>query len=228
MEDERLPRLALLQKLRSALADDVEIVGDCDNYDMALHSIMEKKPDLLLMDIQLQGRDSMALLHELEQQMTLPAVIFTTAYDDRNYLMSAIKFQAVDYLLKPIDVEELKAAVHKVPDKVAATEVDVRMSFRTSAGKVWVAPERIAYIKAARNYSVMVCFDHEDMLLDSLSVLESQLDSRQFVRIDRSTIVNRSRLCEINKRRCSCRFECGGSYVELKLTKVGLERLEEL
>ena len=139
--------------------------------------------------------------------------------------MSAIKLQAVDYLLKPVSVEELKAAVRKAKGRLAAAEAETGVPFRTSAGRVWVPPERIAYIKAARNYSVLVCFDHEDMLLDSLSVLESRLDSRQFVRVDRSTIVNRSRLCEINRRRGICRFEWQGKYVELKLTKVGIERL---
>lgn len=227
VEDERLPRLTLLQKLRTALGDEVEVVGDCDNYETAKQCILEQKPDMLLMDIQLQGRNSITLLHELERQMTLPAVIFTTAYDDRSYLMGAIKLQAVDYLLKPISVEELTAAVRKVQCRMSAAESEAGMSFRTSTGRAWIAPERIAYIKAARNYSVLVCFDSEEMLLDSLSVLESRLDSRQFLRIDRSTIINRRTLCEVNKHRGICRFERQGKIVELKLSKVGLERLEE-
>ena len=110
VEDERLPRLTLLQKL-AMMADEVEVVAECDNYDTALTAIMEKHPDLLLLDIQLQGRNSISLVHELQQQMPLPAIIFTTAYDDRNYLMNAIKFQAVDYLLKPVSPEELSAAI---------------------------------------------------------------------------------------------------------------------
>ena len=227
VEDERLPRLTLLQKLRTALADEVEVVADCDNYETAKHCILEQKPDLLLMDIQLQGRDSITLLHELEQEMTLPAVIFTTAYDERSDLMSAIKLQAVDYLLKPIGIDELTAAVRKVQCRMAATKPELGMHFRTSTGSAWIASERIAYIKAARNYSVLVCFGSEEMLLDSLSVLESRLDSRQFLRIDRSTIINRRTLCEVNKRRGICRFEWQGKVIELKLTKVGMERLEE-
>ena len=227
VEDERLPRLTLLQKLQTALVDEVEVVADCDNYETAKRCIMEQKPDLLLMDIQLQGRDSITLLRELERQITLPAVIFTTAYDDRSYLMSAIKLQAVDYLLKPIGVDELTAAVRKVQCRMAAIKPETGMHFRTSAGSAWIAPERIAYIKAARNYSVLVCFDSEEMLLDSLSVLETRLDSRQFLRIDRSTIINRRTLCEVNKHRGICRFERQGKFVELKLSKVGLERLEE-
>ena len=203
VEDERLPRLTLLQKLRTALGDEVEVVGDCDNYETAKQCILEQKPDMLLMDIQLQGHNSITLLHELEQQMTLPAVIFTTAYDDRSYLMGAIKLQAVDYLLKPISVEELTAAVRKVQCRMSAAESEAGMSFRTSTGRAWIAPERIAYIKAARNYS------------------------RQFLRIDRSTIINRRTLCEVNKHRGICRFERQGKIVELKLSKVGLERLEE-
>ena len=113
VEDERYPRLSLLQKLEE-FRSQIEVIDACDSYDAALKSILQHRPDLLFLDIQLQGRDSIQLLNELQNSMhTLPRVIFTTAYADRRYLMSAIKFSAVDYLLKPVDKNELALAIAK-------------------------------------------------------------------------------------------------------------------
>jgi DNA-binding LytR/AlgR family response regulator len=235
VEDERLPRLTLLTKLQ-ALADDVEVVAACDSYEAARDSIRTLRPDLLLMDIQLQGRDSITLLRELQDEMPLPSVIFTTAYDDRSYLMSAIKLQATDYLLKPISPDELRQAVAKVkrnlpdsPPPLPLHPSPAKLAFRTSAGRVWVAPDSIAYVKAARNYAVLVCFDREELLLDSLHAIENMLDPQQFVRVDRSTIINRRAVVKLNTRRMICHLRSAdGVELELELTKVAIDHLKNI
>ena len=66
VEDERLPRLSLLKKLED-FRHALEVVDSCDNYDTALESILKNRPDLVFLDIQLQGRDSIQLLDELKQ-----------------------------------------------------------------------------------------------------------------------------------------------------------------
>ena len=240
VEDERLPRLTLLQKLE-ALSDKVEVVDDCDSYEAALASITTRRPDLVLLDIQLRGRDSIQLLNELQQQMTLPYVIFTTAYDNPNFLLNAIKLQAVDYLLKPISRDELAAAIDKVLQRlpadeqrseaqgqgVSAGEKQSMLMFRTSTGRSWVDTDRIAYVKAARNYSVLVCFDHEEVVLDNLMTLEAMLAPKGFARVDRSTLVNSGKMTQLNVRRPSCRFRSAdGVEIELELSKVAGEHLK--
>ena len=77
VEDERLPRLSLLAKLEE-FRHSVEVVDACDNYDSARMSILRHRPDLLFLDIQLQGCDSIQLLEELKQTIPLPYVIFPT------------------------------------------------------------------------------------------------------------------------------------------------------
>ena len=75
VEDERYPRLSLLQKLEE-FRSQIEVIDACDSYDAALKSILQHRPDLLFLDIQLQGRDSIQLLNELQNSMhTLPRVI---------------------------------------------------------------------------------------------------------------------------------------------------------
>jgi len=236
VEDERLPRLTLLQKL-SDMGDRVEVVADCDSYEAARTSIGTLRPDLVIMDIQLGGRDSIQLLNELERRMKLPYIIFTTAYDDRDYLMNAIKLQAVDYLLKPVSRDELAAAVGKVWARVSdaqrTSEHDggqrTVVALRTSKGRSWVDVDRIAYVKAARNYSVLVCFDHEEVVLDNLMTLAAMLDPERFVRVDRSTIVNRSLITQLNVKRQTCLLRSAeGIEIELELSKVAVEYLNNM
>lgn len=238
VEDERLPRLALLQKLED-FRQQVEVVYSCDNYDAALRSILQHKPDLLFLDIQLQGRDAIQLLEQVKQTQPLPHVIFTTAYNDRRYLMSAIKLSAVDYLLKPVDKNELAVAIAKAVERKdeggrlkedgGRRKEDVvgdRLSFRTVSGRVFVPVGDIAYIRADGNYSMLKTFTGDENVLESLATLERRLDPNVFLRIDRSTIVNNLLLYRLNTRRRQCILRSAdGALVELELSKTGVQVL---
>ena len=230
VEDERLPRLALLQKLED-LRPQVEVVASCATYEEALQNILRLKPDILFLDIQLQGRDTIQLLEEVRQSMPLPYVVFTTAYADRRYLMSAIKLAAVDYLLKPIDKNELALAVAKVVqhEEERSQPTDGRLVFRTFNGKLFLTPDDIAFIRADGNYALLTTFEGEENVQQSLASLERQLDNALFVRADRSTIVNAKRIYKLNTRRRLCVFKSvDGSLVEVELTKTGIETLQRL
>jgi len=233
VEDQKLPRLSLLQKLEE-LRQQVEVVDSCDNYDSALQSIVRYKPDLLLLDIQLRGRNSMELLEELKALGPLPQIIFTTAYNERGYLMKAIKLQVADYLLKPIDRNELALAIAKAAQAAQAANGESardkgeagRLSFRTVNGKVFMEESDIAYIEADGNYAQITGFRGRDMVLENLSALEGRLDGEQFVRVDRSTIVNVKCIYRLNAKRRTCTLMAAdGTTVELTLSKNGIERL---
>lgn len=230
VEDERLPRLSLLAKLEGHY-DELDVVDACESYDSARDSILHHHPDLLFLDIQLQGRDSIQLLEELRQTIPLPYVIFTTAYSDRDYLMSAIKLSAVDYLLKPIDKGALSHAIAKVTERARAAEAlraerPAKMEFRSVNCKLFVAPDDIAWFKADGNYSTLVTFNGEELILENLLSLERRLPAASFVRIDRSTIVNIRRLHSISTQQRSCTLQADdGRLLELKLSRSGAETL---
>ena len=233
VEDERLPRLSLLAKLED-FRHTLEVVDACDSYDAARESILRHRPDLLFLDIQLQGRDSIQLLNELNATIALPYVIFTTAYSDRKYLMSAIKLSAVDYLLKPIDKGELAHAIAKVASR-ALTESPVqsvfmeKLSFKSVNGRILLAPDDIAYIKADGNYASITTFRGQDLVLENLLSLEQRLPAHTFVRVDRSTIVNLSTVYRLNHQQHSCTLQSAdGSVLQLKLSKSGIEQLMQL
>lgn len=233
VEDERLPRLTLLTKLEDH-RETVEVLADCDSYDSARDAILRLRPDLLFLDIQLQGRDSIQLLEELRQTIPLPYVIFTTAYSDKEYLMSAIKLSAVDYLLKPVGKAELSAAIAKVADRArlkdaARAEEPAKLCFRSVNSKLFVAADDIAWFKADGNYSTIVTFSGEELILENLLSLERRLPSETFARVDRSTIVNVRKLYRLSPQQRSCTLRSAkGRELELPLSRSGLEALQEL
>ena len=233
VEDERLPRLSLLAKLED-FRHSVEVVDACDNYDSALMSILRHRPDLLFLDIQLQGCDSIQLLEELKQTIPPPYVIFTTAYSDRKYLMSAIKLSAVDYLLKPIDKGELAHAIAKAADRAvvettATSSLPENLSLKSVNGKIFVAVDDIAYIKADGNYANICTFHGQDLILESLMTLEQRLPANTFARVDRSTIVNLQRVYRLNHQQHTCiLLSANGCELRLELTKSGMEKLMEM
>ena len=233
VEDERLPRLALLQKLE-AFYPIIEVVDSCDSYSRALSSILRLKPQLIFLDIQLQGQNAMQLLEELKTLMPLPYVIFTTAYNERDYLLRAIKLQAVDYLLKPIGQDELELAIGKVV-KLLEQNVDdeeeqpEKCWFRTATGHLFASVEDIVYIRSDGNYSVVVTTTDQVMVMESLLAIERRLKSVLFLRVDRKNIINKKMFYKINSQNNTCLFlAANGSKYELRLSKRGVETLLEV
>ncbi len=111
VEDSRLAR----QEMKTLLAatPDVEVVGEAADVDAAAEAVDRLKPDLLLLDIHLPGGTGFDLLDRLDH---LPAVVFTTAYDQ--HALDAFERNAIDYLLKPIEPARLAAALARARERI--------------------------------------------------------------------------------------------------------------
>ncbi|MCC5915919.1 MAG: response regulator transcription factor [Cryomorphaceae bacterium] len=123
IDDEKNARESLNKKLE-LFCPEVSIIGEAESIDTALALFEEAWPHLIFLDIHLGNSSGFDLLEQLPTQSKdrpLPEVIFITAHDE--YAIRAIKFSALDYLLKPIDTEELVKAIRKFQDK---HEVDSR------------------------------------------------------------------------------------------------------
>ena len=108
IDDERLARNELRRLL--AAHKDIEIAGEAVDVEDALEKISALRPDLLCLDVQMPGADGFSLLERLEPP--LPLVVFTTAYDE--FAVKAFEFNALDYLLKPVDPSRLGASLEKL------------------------------------------------------------------------------------------------------------------
>lgn len=109
IEDEERSRI-VLQNLLETYCPEVEVVGTADSVTSGAKIVRDLQPDVLFLDVQITGGTGFDVLEKVND-LNL-SVIFTTAYD--HYALKAFKFSAIDYLLKPIDIEELKSAVKKV------------------------------------------------------------------------------------------------------------------
>lgn len=121
--DDEISNQENLQQLLSTYADDVQVVALAGDVAEAAAAMKQHRPDLVFLDIQLHGQSGFDLLKQLDEVSF--AVIFVTAYD--HYGIQAVKFAALDYLLKPIDIDELTAAVAKARKAILQTKKNERL-----------------------------------------------------------------------------------------------------
>ena len=194
IDDERLARNELRRLL--TVHADITIAGEAVDVPDALEKIAALKPDLLFLDVQMPGADGFSLLEQLEPP--LPAVIFTTAYDE--FAVKAFEFNALDYLLKPVDPNRLVAALEKLRSRGPAGESAAAPSHRlTLEDKVfvregercWFVPvKNIRLLESEGNYTRLHFDDQKPQLFRSLTAMEERLDSRHFFRANRKQVIN--------------------------------------
>jgi two-component system, LytTR family, response regulator len=194
VDDERLARSELRRMLEAF--PRIDIVGEAVNAEEALQKIDELAPDLLFLDIQMPGKNGFELLSALEGRV--PEVIFTTAYDE--YALKAFEFNALDYLLKPIDSQRLAEAIQKV-DENERHEVQKKENLKvlTETDQVFVKDgEKCWFVKLGKvrlfesmgNYVRLHFDDQKPLILKSLNTLEERLDPNTFFRANRKHIIN--------------------------------------
>lgn len=235
VEDERLPRLSLLQKLKT-YHPDIEVVDCCESYEAALTAILRHRPDILFLDIQLQGHTSLELLRELKEAIPLPYIIFTTAYSNSEYLLQAIRFAAADYLLKPVDVSDLAKAIRRIEERDATTSSlasqpqvqSGKFPFRTLNGTLYAGKDEVVYVRASGNYSQIVLAEGEEVVLERLGVIESKLGDRHFIRAGRNLLLNRDLIYKVDrKHKCCILRTLAGREYSVELSAGGLEAVEK-
>lgn len=198
VDDERLARRELRRLLEPH--DRVEVVGEAAHADEAEAAIREGDPDLLLLDVQMPGDSGFDLLERLD---AVPHVVFVTAYDE--YAIRAFEVNALDYLVKPVEPERLKAAIETVtertsgasPQAVSATQEEP--TTLTSDEQVFVKDGKhcwfvhladVRLFESAGNYTRLYFDGEEPLIHRSLSYLEERLDPDQFFRASRQHILN--------------------------------------
>lgn len=118
VDDEPLARKGL--QIRLSKFERVDIIEQCKNGHQAIEKIIELKPDLVFLDIQMPGMTGFDVLNRLQQELTeLPKIVFVTAYDQ--YALKAFEVHAIDYLLKPVDEDRLKDCMQKVENSFSSS-----------------------------------------------------------------------------------------------------------
>ena len=182
---------------------DVKVLDICYSAKSALTSIKDQKPQLLFLDIEMPHMNGFELLENLPEIDF--ELIFTTSYDQ--YAIKAIRFSALDYLLKPIDQDDLKKAVQKAvqsnnhasPQQIKVllqklsnpTIAINRIAIPTMEGLRMIFVESIISCRADRNYTIIMLKDNQKIIASrSLKEMEEMLEDYSFIRVHHSYLVN--------------------------------------
>jgi two-component system, LytTR family, response regulator len=210
VDDEPLPR----ERIRTLLADQpsVEVIGECGDGAEAVRLIIELKPDLVFLDIQMPELDGFEVLESLDAGH-LPSVIFVTAFDE--YAVRAFEVSAIDYLLKPIDPARFAQALARVSGRLTGTPGDTRdlqaflhrwraergyasrFVVRSGGKLTFVRAQEVDWIDAAGNYVRLHSAGRQHLVRETMKSVEARLDPEVFVRVHRSAIVNIDRVVSL-------------------------------
>ena len=218
VEDEAKSR-EMLRKMVEMFCPEVRIAGTADSVATAVRLIRELRPDIILLDIELHPDKCFDIFPQLDNLDF--EVIFTTAY--KNYAIEAIRYGALDYLLKPIDMGELKAAIGKAIRKRSQTHENgllrkflqefrtpgtSRLALSTSEGIIYADIAHISRCEAKGPYTNIYFKDGKKITTSkNLKEYELALSGQAFYRIHNSHLVN---LAEVKKY-----MKADGGYVEM-------------
>ena len=229
VDDEPLSRALMREYV--ARHNDINIIGEATNGLEAVESINTLVPDLILLDIFMPKLNGLEVL-ELTGRTT--GVIFTTAYDQ--YALKAFNLHAVDYLLKPFSQQRFDEAIARarklldagsatIPDLMADTKLE-RIVVR-DRGQIHIIPlAEVDYIEAQDDYISIHWSGKSILKTQSLSALEAQLDSQEFVRIHRSVIVKLSAVKCLERISKDAQVAVLQSGAKLPVSRAGYERLK--
>lgn len=193
VEDSRLARNELKELLK--LHDDLELVGEAENVDDGVELIESESPDLLFLDINMPEKDGFDLLEMLDE---VPITVFTTAYDE--YAIKSFEYNALDYLLKPVNSKRFDMALEKVRAKMASKEESASNAKKlTEASQIFIKDGEacwlvkigdISLFEIVGNYTRVYFEDKKPMLYKSLNQVEEKLPEGSFFRANRQQIIN--------------------------------------
>ncbi len=212
IDDESLARQRLGSLLRNH--PQIEVAGECSDGKAAVESIELLKPDFVFLDVQMPELDGFGVV-ETVGAPDMPLVVFVTAHDQ--FALKAFEVNAIDYLLKPFDRQRFDLALSRVIEKLQHRDpkaLEERMKSLLSQlesrerpidrlvikkdGKVrFVRFEEIDWCEADDNYVVIHSGSEAHMVRDTLQALENKLPRSQFLRVSRSSIINRERIKEM-------------------------------
>jgi two-component system LytT family response regulator len=196
IDDEELARRRIAQLL--AKEPDMTIVAECSDGLEAIETVERLKPDLLFLDVQMPGIDGFGVLSKLTVD-PLPEAVFVTAFDE--HAIRAFEVNALDYLLKPIDVDRFRIALDRVRERVGRPAGGApfvsRFLVRTGTKTVVVRACDVDRVEADGNYVRLHVESRSYLVRETMNRLEQSLDPSMFVRIHRSAMVNMSRVREV-------------------------------
>lgn len=229
--------------LRNLLANYsyITIASEAASVQEGIAAIQKHCPDIVFLDVEMPNNSGFDLIHDIHKQGLQTTIIFVTGY--QKYAIEAIKHAAFDYLLKPVDPDELEKTLiryhqDKIQPQLVHKKIELlfqalnnpkKISFNVHSGTIFIDPGNILYCRAEGNYtSLFMADNHEEMITCQIGILFDRLPADIFIRIGRSLIINHKRIERINRSKNHVVLENNGSVIELKLSSRLIHEISRL
>jgi two-component system, LytTR family, response regulator len=224
--DDEMSAILLLEEVIINL-DGINVAGHARSIEEGLNLIVHHRPDIVFLDIKLNEENGFDLIHRLKDFDIDPFFVMVTGYDQ--FGLKALKAGAFDYLLKPVDPDELLKVISRFRQKktkLPQPENIQKIRFNTLGGFILVNPIEILYCKAEANYTdIYLSGQSKHTISQNIGKLEEILSKPQFFRISRSIIINLKFLTEINRGKRLCILSA--DHISHSLT-IAHDRIKEL
>jgi two-component system LytT family response regulator len=214
VDDEPVARRGLRNQLRKA--GDVEVIGEAGNGRDAVETIIQTRPDLVFLDVQMPLLDGFRVIETLAADNLPPAIVFVTAFDE--HAIRAFEINALDYLLKPVDPKRLQKTLQRAREQIRNSrngerdeklyallrDLQSRQStylqrfvVKKNGRIIFLDAGEIEWVSSDGNYVQLHNQGKSHLLRETMDGLECKLDPREFIRIRRSTIVRTGNIQEL-------------------------------
>jgi len=233
IDDEYISR-NVLKKMLDLHCPEVEVVKECTNADEGIAAIEQLQPQLVFLDISMPGKSGLDMLKEIGHINF--EIIFVTAFHE--YTIQAIRYSAIDYLLKPVDKNELIQAVSRVTEKISAEESrepvsvflhnmqqsqlnqEMQLCVAGIKGFQIIKIKDIIYCEADNTYTVIHLGDNKKIVASrTLLDYESLLQDASFIRIHKSYLINIKHLKEYQKGEGGIAIMSNGKQLDVSRRK---------
>jgi len=216
-----------------------ELTGTADCVDEAFKLILRDQPELVLLDIQMPEKNGFELVRMVHAANLNTGFIFVTAYDE--YAIEAIRSSAFDYLLKPVDPDDLRKSLTRFNEQLDENDIKQqlgemlqkmgrkpRVKVNTRTGFILINPEEVIHCIAAGNYTeVHLVNSRVETITSNLGSFMEQLPPKHFFRISRSGMINLNYLTRVDYKSGTCRLKAD-SDIELKVARNRRQELEKV
>ena len=217
----------------------LRVVGMAGCVDDAISIFMKEEPDLVLLDIQMPGKDGFHFIEQVKQSGLDPGIIFVTAFD--HYAIQAIRNSVFDYLMKPVKQQELFGAIARFRDRKSKGEsanlaelIEVlkgqgtgKIKLNSRSGYMLIHPNEVVYCQADGNYThIQLSGGNREITTLNLGSIEELLKPGTFFRASRSYLVNLKYLARVDRKNSLCILEYNGDTYPVKIPSQKIRMLE--
>ncbi len=204
--DDEKDAIETLSIVVEEFCENVEIVGSASTIKNAIYTVLEKKPDIVFLDIEMPEMNGFDLLKLLPTDTF--STIFVTAYN--KYAIEAFKVNAIDYILKPVNINELKLAIKKVTNnskKINETDIEniikqinnnTKIQIASIDGIEYIDTKDIIYISADKSYAIIHLENRTIISSKNLKQFEEKIPNKFFYRIHNSYFINLNNVIKLS------------------------------